>query len=138
MTFYLCDRCNYSTCVKGAFKRHCTRKVECSPIFNNITQQDLYKKYFSTEDRIKCCAPSCSKYLKSERSKWAHEKNCRHMTAYKIQLAAEKAENEVREAAIAKGVSKEIEIIKREQYNAEIAAEIKKRVEVIVQKEIKD
>jgi hypothetical protein len=121
MPCYICDRCNYATSKKCDFKRHCARKVVCCSTNNNITQQELYDKYFSTEGKIKCDAPNCSKYLNTKDGKHKHQKKCPHMVAYLIQLK----EEEDKEAAINEEVNRRFKAV-------EFESEIKKRFELML------
>lgn len=50
-TPYTCDRCGYSCAVKGVFKRHCSRKHPCKPTVSDISQEELFNKYFSSTEK---------------------------------------------------------------------------------------
>lgn len=45
MVNYNCDRCNYKTTYKGHFRDHLNRKIHCHPIYDDISIDELCKKY---------------------------------------------------------------------------------------------
>ena len=45
MVQYVCDRCHYSTKLKGNFSTHLKRKNTCHTVYSNITIYDIASKY---------------------------------------------------------------------------------------------
>ena len=79
MNAFTCDRCGFDAFSKRDLKRHCLRKFKCNPLVSDISQEEVYEKYFSTVGRFKCDATACNVYLNTPRIKRLHHKRCRHI-----------------------------------------------------------
>ena len=51
MVKYECFRCGYTNKIKSNFIKHLNRKFICQPILNNISTEEIYKKYFEKSDK---------------------------------------------------------------------------------------
>lgn len=71
---YVCEKCDYSTCHFGHWKKHMATKKHVSRCFQNVSKVETQKVPKSTTKKY--CCPNCDKVYKSRSGLYKHSQTC--------------------------------------------------------------